>query len=30
MPRDNRADCDHMIRIAAVPHTEHETERDYR
>jgi hypothetical protein len=30
MARDNGADRYHMIRIAGVPHTEHETERDYR
>jgi hypothetical protein len=30
MARDNRADRHHMIRVAGVPHTEHESERDYR
>jgi hypothetical protein len=29
MARDNCADRDHVIRIASVPHTEHESERDY-
>jgi hypothetical protein len=30
MARDDCADRDHVIRIAGVPHTEHEPECDYR
>jgi hypothetical protein len=30
MARDDGADRDHVIRIAGVPHTEHEPDPDYR
>jgi hypothetical protein len=30
MTRDNGADRDYMIRVCGVPHTQHETELNYR